>query len=242
MKSMYSVVLVFFLFLLPSFKPFESQKIYKKLAKYTETLPDEFDQISEERKATLEELGEYIYKKRVERKSPNILVICTHNSRLSHFGQLLIKTASVYYGIEEVSTFSGGTEATAFNPRAVEALDRAGFRIMNSGGGDGNPRYLASIGSDYSDLLMYSKRFDDRQNSQSEFCAVMVCSEADKSCPYVPGADERLSIPYEDPKHYDDTPAETEKYDERCRQIAREMFYAMNHAKSLLVKELESRK
>jgi len=242
MKPLFPLALVFFLFLSPGFKPFESKKMYKKLVKYSETLPNEFNQIPDERKAALEELGDYIYQKKVGGKASNIVVICTHNSRRSHFGQLWLKTAAIYYGIEDVTTFSGGTEATAFNPRAVDALDRAGFRIMNSGRGGDNPRYLASIGNDYGDILMYSKRFDDRQNPQSEFCAVMVCSEADASCPFVPGADERLSIPYEDPKHFDDTPSETQKYDERCRQIAREMFYAMNHAKSLLVKEVESKK
>jgi hypothetical protein len=56
----------------------------------------------------------------------------------------------------------------------------------------------------------------------------MTCSEADEACPVVIGAALRVSIPYEDPKNYDNTELEVEKYAERCQQICREMFYTMS--------------
>jgi hypothetical protein len=59
----------------------------------------------------------------------------------------------------------------------------------------------------------------------------MVCAEANESCPIVPGADFRLGLPYQDPKAFDNTPQQNEKYDERCRQIAREMFYVFSQIK-----------
>ena len=40
--------------------------------------------------------------------------------------------------------------------------------------------------------------------------------------------------PYDDPKAFDDTPAEAEKYDERSQQIAREMLYIFSKAKEQL--------
>lgn len=207
--------------------------MYKKLAKYSATLDDEFDQIPEERQAKLKELGDYIVEKQRAGEPIQITVICTHNSRRSHIGQLWLKTAAIYYGLDNVATFSGGTEATAFNPRAVAAMKRAGFKIRKINK-DKNPMYEAALGADFPKLIMFSKKFSDRRNPDKGFAALMVCSEADAACPFVPGADGRFSIPYEDPKNFDGTPAETQAYDERCRQIAREMFFAVRHAKMQL--------
>ncbi|MCK4776283.1 MAG: protein-tyrosine-phosphatase, partial [Candidatus Krumholzibacteria bacterium] len=58
-----------------------------------------------------------------------------------------------------------------------------------------------------------------------DFCAVMTCSQADKNCPVVVGASMRVAIPYDDPKAFDGTDQEAANYDERCRQISREMLY-----------------
>jgi hypothetical protein len=59
----------------------------------------------------------------------------------------------------------------------------------------------------------------------------MTCSEADKACPVVPGAKARFSIPYDDPKVADNTPEEETRYEERCKQIATEMFYVFSKVK-----------
>lgn len=56
----------------------------------------------------------------------------------------------------------------------------------------------------------------------------MVCSSADKGCPIVFGCDFRLSLPYDDPKDFDDTDLEEEKYDERVRQIGREFLFSLS--------------
>jgi hypothetical protein len=45
--------------------------------------------------------------------------------------------------------------------------------------------------------------------------------------PFIPGAEMRLALTYEDPKAADNTPEEAQRYDERVRQIGREIFYAM---------------
>ncbi|MCB0522590.1 MAG: protein-tyrosine-phosphatase [Lewinellaceae bacterium] len=216
-------------------------KFYEKLMAYCSTLEGEVDQIPEARKEQLDELGDFIYEKKKAGGKPSITVICTHNSRRSHMGQLWLEAAAGYYGIDDLLTASGGTEATAFNPRAVTALKKAGFKFDKNGSSD-NPVYEASLGADYPHILMFSKKYDHRNNPTSGFAAVMVCSEADASCPFVPGADARFSIPYEDPKNFDGTPSEEIAYDERCRQIAREMFYAVKHAKNRLVVGMEKAK
>lgn len=73
--------------------------------------------------------------------------------------------------------------------------------------------------------------YDDPRNPQKDFAAVMTCAEADQNCPFIPGAELRVTLPYRDPKEADGTPDETRIYDERCRQIATEMVYLMRQAK-----------
>ena len=160
-------------------------------------------------------------------------MICTHNSRRSHMGQLWLLAASVYYDIAQVETFSGGTEGTAFNPRAVAAMQRAGFEIEKMDEND-NPKYKVTLGSNIESQHLFSKKYSHEVNPQKGFAAVMVCSDADEACPIVFGAEHRVAIPFDDPKAFDGTVQEATKYDERCHQIAREMFFVMNYVKENL--------
>jgi len=210
----------------PSFNP--------QLMEYVSSLPTESWMIDKERKMQLHEIGDYIHDKVANSEEVRLTVICSHNSRRSHIGQLWLKVASVYYGIGNVSTYSGGTEATAFNPRAVSALHEAGFTIEKLTDG-GNPLYSAHFDNESPAVQMYSKHFNDPKNPQGNFAAIIVCSEADASCPFVPGADARFAIPYVDPKIADNTPFESEAYAQRTRQIAREMFFAVRHAKERII-------
>lgn len=224
-------------------QPVNGQKLFRELKSYCEKIVSEFDQIPKERKEELRELGNYIYESKSAGERVKLTVICTHNSRRSHMGQLWLYTAAAWYGVEDISAYSGGTEATAFNPRAVDALNRAGFRISKTNSAD-NPTYNATFqkGIKQRGVLMYSKKFSDRQNPTEGFAAIMVCSDADKSCPVVPGAEARYSFPFDDPRYFDDTPSEELEYDKTVRLIAREMFYVMNHTKELLIIDKESEK
>jgi len=203
-----------------------AQTLLPKLTTYCNGLPGEFDMIAEKRKELLADLGEFIVQT-IQTDTPvRLTVICTANSRRSHMGQLWLQTAAAFYGIRKVETSSGGTNASAFNPRAVAALIRAGFEIQILGSSD-NPQYKARYGEGYAPVIMFSMKYDDETNPHSGFAAIMVCSEADAACPVVPGAEARFSLPFEDPKDADGTADESLVYDERCRQIAREMFYVM---------------
>jgi arsenate reductase len=77
-------------------------------------------------------------------------------------------------------------------------------------------------------LICFSKVYNAPPNPQAGFCAVMTCSQADKSCPLVQGSSLRVAIPYEDPKVADDTQKETAEYDKRCQQICREMLFVFS--------------
>ena len=203
------------------------------LQTYCASLAPEFDEIDPTRKADLEAISNYIIQKRQAGEPVKVTVICTHNSRRSHMGQLWLEAAAAWYGVAEVHGFSGGTEATAFNHRAVAAMQHAGFQIETPDKNN-NPRYHVTLSADDAPRILFSKRYDDAVNPAQGFAAVMVCTDADEACPIVPGAEERFAIPYDDPKHFDNTPQEPTKYDERCRQIAREFFYMMHVAKEKL--------
>ncbi|MGB0581333.1 MAG: protein-tyrosine-phosphatase [Limisphaerales bacterium] len=151
--------------------------------------------------------------------------ICTHNSRRSHLSQVLAQTAAAFHGVEDLECFSGGTEATACNPRTVDAFKRAGFDVTDTSGGE-NPIYEIRFAADGA-LRAWSKVYNQDGNPESDYIGVMTCTHADENCPIVQGASERFSLPFVDPKEADDTPAEAATYDECLRQIGSEMFFLM---------------
>lgn len=196
------------------------------LYKYIKAVLSESESVSRERKNELQKLAIYIRNKLNAGEMVNLNFICTHNSRRSHLSQIWAATAAAWYNLKGIYTYSGGTEATAFNPRAVAAIERAGFAVQNPGGE--NPHYMISYADNSPVMECFSKTYEDPSNPQQEFVAVMTCSEADQNCPFIPGASLRAPIRYKDPKEADNTPEEQQRYDERCRQIATEMFYLMS--------------
>jgi hypothetical protein len=201
-----------------------------RLQKYLDDRKAEFNQIPAERKEALKQVSEYIRRCTAAGEPARLTFICTHNSRRSHMGQLWAVASGAYYEVGNVETFSGGTEATAFNPRAVAALERAGFQI-EKGTEKQNRRYQAHLGSAGPVQICFSKVYYDEPNPKKDYCAIMTCAQADKSCPVVRGASLRVSIPYDDPKSADGTAAETATYDERCAQIARETLFIFSLVK-----------
>lgn len=200
--------------------------MYKKLTTTIEELKQGFDGIPSGRKKILSEVADFIRQELDEKGTVKLNFICTHNSRRSHLAQIWTQTAAAYYGIEGVNTYSGGTEATAFNPNAVAAVERAGFEVKNPGGE--NPKYSVRFSEDTDPMICFSKTFDDSASPSKDFAAIMTCSDADKNCPFVPGAKFRKPVTYRDPKEADGTDREKETYDERCRQIGTEMLYMMS--------------
>lgn len=189
---------------------------------------NEFAQIEPERREELESLAGYVRKRLNADQPVKLTFVCTHNSRRSHLSQLWAAAAAAHYGLDGIATFSGGTEATAMNPRTVDALRRAGMTIDTDDPTAINPRYRVRFGEPETDQTCFSKAYDESPNPTSGYAAVMTCSHADENCPLVRGCDFRIAIRYDDPKAADGTPAEAATYDERSRQIAREMLYLMS--------------
>jgi hypothetical protein len=196
-----------------------------KLRSWIGDIETEFTDIPPARIDVLHRISRFIQSSLNEHGFAELVFICTHNSRRSQFGQVWADTAARYYKIDGIRAHSGGTETTEFHPLAVEAIERAGFSVEKTGENKTNPRYIVDNGIQPEPLYMFSKKYDDPANPASNFLAIMVCSDADEACPNIPGAGSRISLPYEDPKAFDGTLQETIKYDERCREIARDLFY-----------------
>ncbi|RDI49533.1 arsenate-mycothiol transferase ArsC [Flavobacterium glaciei] len=190
----------------------------------------EFRTIPEERKKVLQPLIDFIQVKATNSETIRLNLICTHNSRRSHLSQVWAQTAAAYYNIKNVYSYSGGTEATALFPMAAQALEQSGFRIGTIARGN-NPIYAIKYGENEHPIIGFSKKYDDEFNPKSEFAAIMTCSQADGGCPFIAGAEQRFPITYDDPKAFDNTPQQAEKYLERSLQIATEMCYVFSQIK-----------
>ena len=183
--------------------------------------------ISEDRKAILNPLTDYVQKKLANGQDIRINFICTHNSRRSHLSQIWAQTMANHFGIRNVSCYSAGTEATAMFPKVAETLEHSGFRIQTISDGK-NPVYAIKYADNEHPIIGFSKTLDTDFNPSSEFAAVMTCDSANEACPFVSGAELRIPITYEDPKAFDNTPQQAEKYQERSLQIATEMCYVFS--------------
>lgn len=205
-----------------------NKAMYPKLLKTIELLKNQ--EISEDRKATLAPLVDFIQKRLEEKKEITLNFICTHNSRRSHLSQVWAQVASAYYDISNVTCYSGGTEETAMFPKVVETLQEQGL-FINKISDTENPVYAIKYNQDKHPIIGFSKRYDSLFNANKGFVAIMTCSQADGGCPFIAGADKRIPITFEDPKISDNTSEQTKVYDERSLQIGAEMFYVFSQIK-----------
>lgn len=200
-----------------------------KLAQYISQLrPAE---LSPDRKLILQPLVSFLQKAHAANESIRMNFICTHNSRRSHLAQIWAQTMAFQFGIENVSCYSSGTEATAVYPKILETLQAVGFDISIVQAAT-NSVYAIKYASNEAPIIGFSKTIDAPFNPQSEFAAIMTCSQADLGCPVVAGASVRISLPFEDPKAFDQSPDVLVHYEARSRQIATELFYVFAQLKN----------
>jgi protein-tyrosine-phosphatase len=204
-----------------------SHALLPALSAYVADALAEIERIPAERRSRLDALALFVAERTRSGERAPLIFICTHNSRRSHMAQLWAQASAHHFGVDGIETYSGGTEATAFNPRAVAALERAGFAIEAASAGD-NPVYAVRFLAEMEPMSCFSKVYDQPPNPTRGFCAVMTCGAADAGCPVVFGAAQRIAITYDDPKAADGAAEEATVYDERCRQIAREVLYAFS--------------
>jgi arsenate reductase len=197
--------------------------LFPKLEEFVSNL--HLDSLTEERKLTLQPLVDFVQQNVNEEVRINF--ICTHNSRRSHLSQIWAQALAHHFGLKNVQCYSGGTEATALYPMVAETLRSTGFEVQTLSEGN-NPVYYIKYSDSAHPVIGFSKKLDHGFNPGSGFAAVMTCDSANEACPFVPGAKKRIPITYEDPKVFDGTPQQAEKYSERSRQIASEMYYVFS--------------
>jgi arsenate reductase len=184
----------------------------------------DLETISPARNEMLQPLIEYIRERASKGLAVRLNFICTHNSRRSHLAQVWAQAMAHYFSFDRVTCYSGGTESTALYPMVVETLRRSGFQVETISERQ-NPVYAIKHSANEPPIIGFSKRWDDDFNPQSQFAAILTCSQADENCPFIQGAESRIALNYEDPKRFDDSPVKAQSYAERSMQIAAEMFY-----------------
>jgi len=183
----------------------------------------QYDGISSERKAVLKKIALCINEMKASGSEVNLLYVCTHNSRRSHFGQVAAALAAAFYGITDMHSFSAGTEVTAMNHNAVNALTVLGCEVLKEGDSN-NPNYRVSFGVE-TDIVCFSKMYNDTTIPKHNLIAIMTCTNAEQNCPFIPAARYRISTPYADPKQSDGSGQEAQTYYERLTQILTETLY-----------------
>ena len=115
----------------------------------------------------------------------NILVLCTGNSCRSQMAEGFLRQMAG----DRFDVFSAGTDPRPeVHPLAVQVMGEAGVDISGQ-----HPK----------DLKQYLGRLPVRH-------LIIVCSDADESCPRVfPGMTERIFWPFDDPAKFVGSPAET---------------------------------
>lgn len=101
-----------------------------------------------------------------------VLFLCTHNSARSQMAEGLLR----HLAGDSFEAHSAGTEATHVRPLAVRAMDEIGVDIS---------------GQESKTLTRYlHEPFD---------YVITVCDDANESCPFFAGAQDRLHWSFEDP-------------------------------------------
>lgn len=185
------------------------------------------ESIPKNRRDTIQPLVNFIQKKVDQQEKIRLTFICTHNSRRSHLAQVWAQTMAYYFRIEAVFCYSGGTIATALFPTVIQTLSEMGFSIHKLTHGK-NPIYNIKYAVNEPSIISFSKEWHNEFNPKNEFAAILTCSQADEDCPNIWGAEKRISLPFEDPKTYDNHPRKILKYKAINIEIASELYYVFS--------------
>jgi hypothetical protein len=205
-------------------QPGTPNKLYPILFNFARDLYPEYSNIPFERKVILEEIANYIIGARQLDSKGSLLFIETNHSSRAVLAHVWAKTASYYYGINDIDLFSGGITQSSISINTIIALEKAGFivyKISNTGNPDFEIKYSYNIPP----IILKSIKYNEKSNPNINFGSVILCSNADINLPTVKGNNFRTSLYYFDPTAYDGTPEALEMYMEKSKEIAIEMFY-----------------
>jgi hypothetical protein len=231
---------------LDSDRPASRDRLDPRVRAHAEWLTTSYDLIDEPHRQAGAKLVEWLVSNHRTGEPLHVTVICTGNSRRSMLGAVLGNIASAYHGLPEIRFHSGGTAPSAFNRRTIATLQAIGVDIEPTGSeaprgepDTPNPIHRVRWGSSRPgepplEMTEFSKTYQDPANPSTGFAALLVCGEADAACPAVIGASVRISMPYLDPKLFDDSPYEAQKYAERRDDIGRLMLSVLSQVRNRL--------
>lgn len=189
--------------------------------------------LDEKRKDLLHKIATYITNELKKCKTINLNFICTHNSRRSQLAQVWACYAAHFLKLNNIDSYSGGIAVTAFYRNTVKTLQEVGFNFQILEFSHQNPEYLISYENCTKPIIGFSKLYDDDHNKKP-FIAITTCSKANEICLFIPDSIHRFHLLFEDPKNYDGTLYQAEKYKETNKQIAGEIHYIFNKVKNSL--------
>lgn len=122
-----------------------------------------------------------------------VLFLCTHNSARSQMAEGILRDIAGDRFIVE----SAGTEATQVRPEAVRAMDKLGI-----------------------DIRAHTSKTLQRALREDWEYVITVCDQANESCPYFPGSQNRLHWSFEDPSSFQGAAEERQVvFDRTARMI-----------------------
>lgn len=224
MKNKLLIFLIFFSISSYAQKSDAPNKLYPILFNYARDLYPAYSDIPFERKVVLEEIAHYILDSQQKNKDGQVMFIETDHSTRSVFAHVWATTAAYYYGIDDIKIFSGGITNSKISTNAIIALEKAGF-IVYKISGNSNPEYEIKYSYNVPPIFLKSVKYSEKSNPDINFGSIILCPNADINLPVIKGNNFRTSLYYFDPKAYDGTQEAPDRYMERCKEIAIEMFY-----------------
>ena len=199
-------------------------RLYPILHNYARNLYPDYNSIPEERKRIIEELASYIRGNIQTGVKTELLFVGTNNSTRSQFAYVWAITAAYYYGVKNLSFFSGGTSPSPIDMHTLLALEDAGF-IAYKLNQNGETSYEIKYTYNLEPIRIWSKKYNEKGQPTINFASIVVCANADINLPVIKGTNFRTSLHYFDPKAYQNTAEVMDQYKEKCRNVALEMFY-----------------
>ena len=201
--------------------------LYPELLAYLNQRAAEFEQIPDERKADLARLADYIRQRQAGDGGARITFICTHNSRRSHLAQVWAQVAAYYYAVPRCPPIP----AARRSPRSTRERQRP-FNVPVCGSRPTNPPQPIRA-------IEWRPVIAGRRSSvtRSGLTKLPIPRAASPPCltapkPTRPARWSAVAIcdcrsAMMTPKAADGTAEEAAVYDQRSRQIGREMLYVM---------------
>jgi len=221
---------IFFFFgLLYNDKPEDAsfKSLYPILNEYVRDFPKEFRKIPEERRYRLNEIVYYLEEQELNNAPWQITFISTNESTIGQMALAWSKAAAYYFGFSNFHPFTGGLNPNEISESAIVALEKAGFIVYKSNI-YGVDVYRIKYSYNLAPIIAFPKKIDHVRNPGNNFMAVILDVNADLNINNVKGTYNRLFLEYEDPKGYEGSDMENEKFNETCRQLAVEMFYVFS--------------